>query len=140
MNCFCALSPATFNLLRSYLAITKCQLLFQAMVSRTLHEAVPAFPEDVPTAPMYTISLESLTSGNSSTARSILQACQELGFFVLDLRGDTLGEIVIDEIDRLFRAGEEIMDLPGEVKAKFEHDIPKSFLGYTASPSDSFRN
>jgi isopenicillin N synthase-like dioxygenase len=99
------------------------------MASKKLFQAVPAFPEDVPTAHMYTVSLESLASGNPSAARSVLHACQELGFFLLDLHGDAVGETIIDEIDSLFRAGEEIMNLPHEVKDMYRHDLPKSFLG-----------
>jgi isopenicillin N synthase-like dioxygenase len=99
------------------------------MASEKLFESIPAFPDDVPTAPMYTISLARLNSGDQSAAKSVLDACQELGFFLLDLRNDSLGESLINEIDNLFGAGKDIMDLPNEVKDKFQHDLPKSFLG-----------
>ena len=56
---------------------------------------------------------------------------------MLDLQGDEVGEIVIDEVDRLFRAGEDIMNLPEEVKEKFQHDIPRNFLGYELQPRSS---
>ncbi|KAF2445312.1 Clavaminate synthase-like protein [Karstenula rhodostoma CBS 690.94] len=82
------------------------------MASKKLFDAVPPFLKDVPTAEMYLISLEDLTSGDASTARRVLDACQELGFFLLDLRGDALGETVIDEVDNLFGAGERIINLP----------------------------
>lgn len=92
---------------------------FRGMASKRLHDAIPAFPQDLPIAPMHTISLTRLTPGETSTCQSILHVCQELGFFLLDLQGDEVGEIVIDEVDRLFRAGEDIMNLPEEVKEKF---------------------
>ena len=107
------------------------------MASKRLHDAVPAFPQDLRPAPMHTISLKRLTAGETSTCQSILHACQELGFFLLDLQGDEVGEIVIDEVDRLFRAGEDIMNLPEEVKEKFQHDIPRNFLGYELQPRSS---
>jgi len=99
------------------------------MASEKLFQAIPAFPEDVSTAPMYTVTLGSLRSGDPSAARSVFDACQELGFFLLDLRDDGLGKTVIDEIDMLFGAGKDIMNLPDEVKDTFQHDLPKSFLG-----------
>ena len=99
------------------------------MASEKLFEAVPAFPEHIPTASIYTVSLGDLNSEDSAAAQTLFNACQELGFFMLDLRGSELGDVVINEIDRLFRAGEEIMSLPDEVKDMYQHDIPKSFLG-----------
>jgi hypothetical protein len=50
--------------------------------------------------------------------------------FLLDLHNDPLGEDVMPEVDALFAAGKPIMNLPDEIKNKFEHDPPKSFLGY----------
>lgn len=99
------------------------------MASEKLFETIPAFPDDIPTASMDTISLAKLNSGDQSTAQSLLDSCQKLGFFLLDLRGDALGESMINEIDSLFIAGNDIMNLPNEVKIKFEHDFPKSSLG-----------
>jgi isopenicillin N synthase-like dioxygenase len=99
------------------------------MASAKLFETIPAFPDDVPTAPMHTISLAELSAGNKSVANDVLAACQELGFFLLDLRGDQLGESVIKEVDELFEAGKDIMNLPDEVKDNFQHDPPRSFLG-----------
>ena len=62
-------------------------------------------------------------------AQSVLDACQELGIFLLDLRGDPLSGTVIDEIGSLFVASKDIMIFPDDVKGKFQHDLPKSFLG-----------
>lgn len=99
------------------------------MASEKLFEDVPPFPEDVATMPMHVISLADLRSGTQGTAQKVLAACQELGFFLLDLRGDGLGEGMMAEIDQLFGVGKHIMNLPDEVKQEYLHDIPKSFLG-----------
>jgi hypothetical protein len=48
---------------------------------------LPPFPEDVPTAPLLRISLNRLTQGDSGEIDKLWQACRELGFFYLDLRG-----------------------------------------------------
>lgn len=99
------------------------------MASEKLFTDIPPFPDNVPTVPMYTISLASLHSGRENAAERLLAACQELGFFLLDLRGDELGDTVTEEIDRLFGLGRDIMSLPEDVKRQYLHDIPRSFLG-----------
>ncbi|KAL9106154.1 MAG: hypothetical protein Q9227_008802 [Pyrenula ochraceoflavens] len=100
------------------------------MASEALFQQIPPFPEDVRTADMSTISLASLISGDAPSAKNMLEACQKLGFFLLDLRGDKLGEALSAEIDKLFAAGKEIMNLPHDVKEQYKHQIPKSFLGF----------
>lgn len=99
------------------------------MASQKLFQAIPAFPDDVPTAPMSTISLAKLNSGDEAAARDLLTACQELGFFLLDLNGDALGNELVDTIDQLFLASKDIMDLPLDEKEQYLHDAPRSFLG-----------
>ena len=99
------------------------------MASQKLFDDAPPFPNDVQTARMSTISLASLTFGDEIGAKCVLDACQELGFFLLNLNGDVLGESLIKEIDELFGVMKEVMNLPEDVKEKYLHDIPKSFLG-----------
>ncbi|ROW11900.1 hypothetical protein VPNG_04905 [Cytospora leucostoma] len=99
------------------------------MASQKLFQAIPPFPDDLPTASMRTISLQSLKSGDEAAAASLMAACQELGFFLLDLDGDSLGNELINNIDQMFLAGKEIMNLPSGVKAHYLNDAPKSFLG-----------
>ncbi|KAJ7888546.1 oxidoreductase [Mycena olivaceomarginata] len=101
-----------------------------AIASEKLFQGIPAFPDNVPIAPVCTVSLASLRSGDGGTAKNLLSACQELGFFLLDLRGDALGESLIDDIDQLFDATKDIMNLPQDVKKEYLHDIPRSFLGF----------
>lgn len=99
------------------------------MASQKLFEAIPAFPDDIPTASMSIISLAGLNSGDEAAARSLLAACQELGFFLLDLTEDALGKELIGDVDQLFLVGKEIMDLPVDVKEQYLNDAPRSFLG-----------
>lgn len=99
------------------------------MASQKLFEAIPAFPDDILTASMSTISLARLNSGDEAAARSLLAACQELGFFLLDLSEDALGKELIEDIDQLFLVGKDIMDLPADVKEHYRNDYPRSFLG-----------
>lgn len=59
----------------------------------------------------------------------MLAACRELGFFLLDFRGDAVGETTMGEIDQLFDIGKDILNLIEDAKQRYLHDIPKSFLG-----------
>lgn len=100
------------------------------MASEKLFENIPPFPDDIPTAPIASISLSALRSGDESTARNLLEACQKLGFFLLDLRGDALGETLVTEIDQLMGGvGVDIMGLPVDVKKQYHVDVPRSFEG-----------
>lgn len=99
------------------------------MASEKLFVDIPPFPDNVPTMPMHTISLASLNSGHEDAAERLVAACQELGFFLLDLRGDQLGEKVTKEIDLLFDLGRDVMNLPEDIKQQCLHDSPRSFLG-----------
>ncbi|KAF2690158.1 hypothetical protein K458DRAFT_439230 [Lentithecium fluviatile CBS 122367] len=91
------------------------------MASKKHFESIPAFPNDVPTAPTYATRLAGLNSDDQSAAKSLLGACQELRFFLLDLRDDTLGEAIIQAVDILLEAGKDIMNLSYEVIDKFKH-------------------
>lgn len=108
------------------------------MASEKLFQGAPPFPEDVRIAHMSTVHLASLRSGDGDTLQPILAACQELGFFLLDLRGDALGEEIIEEIDELFGFAETLMNLPDHVKQQYIHDRSRSFLGYVFLPNHSF--
>ncbi|KAI1338641.1 oxidoreductase [Xylariaceae sp. FL0016] len=100
------------------------------MASQALFQDLPPFPEDVPVASMKKVPLAGLRSGDEATAKEVFAACQELGFFLLDLYGDDMGEETIAELDQLFSGAKDIMDTPEDVKAKYLHNIPKNFLGF----------
>lgn len=76
--------------------------VIEIMASTKLFKDAPPFPDDVPITQIHTVSLASLRSGDETTARSVLSACRELGFFLLDLQGDDeVGKAMIEEIDQL---------------------------------------
>lgn len=100
------------------------------MASEKQFSGIPPFPDNVPEISLSTIPLASLRrSGNGKGHGDLLAACQGLGFFLLDLRGDEFGETIMAEIDQLFDAGKDIMNLPPHVKQSYLHDMPKNSLG-----------
>ncbi|KAF1954064.1 oxidoreductase [Byssothecium circinans] len=100
------------------------------MASQALFDAVPPFPNAVVAAPMRTVLLGQLCAGDVQAAGVMLEACRDMGFFLLDLSGDATGEQMVEEIDKIFGAGKEIMHLPEQVKKEYAHDPPRSFLGF----------
>lgn len=99
------------------------------MASEAVFKDIPPFPEDVPTALISTISFKHLRQEDDQVEKDVLKSCNEVGFFLLDLREDEIGTRLIDEIDQLFLICQETMNLPDNIKEQHQNDIPKSFLG-----------
>lgn len=99
------------------------------MASEKLFENIAPFPDEAPTVPLYTIPLAGLRSSDGTVARNTLTACRELGFFLLDLREDELGDSLVKEIDQIFGLGKDLLNLPHDVKEQYLNDAPKSLLG-----------
>ncbi|KAK2603884.1 hypothetical protein QQS21_003919 [Conoideocrella luteorostrata] len=100
------------------------------MASQKQFDAVPPFPDNLQTVELSTIPLAGLISGDTKVAEQLFAACQDLGFFLLDLRGDHLGEEIINEIDQLLNLSMEALNLPEEVKKRFPVTPGKSILGF----------
>jgi isopenicillin N synthase-like dioxygenase len=90
---------------------------------------LPPFPSNVPTAPLLRISLSKLLFQDASEQARCWQACQELGFFYLDLSGDH-GEALLEDADQLFELMKKFYDLPATEKVKFDFKSKGSYFGY----------
>ncbi|KAF3037888.1 hypothetical protein E8E11_001604 [Didymella keratinophila] len=90
---------------------------------------IPSFPDNVPTAPLLRISLAKLLSSDAGEQERCWQACQELGFFYLDLRGDD-GEALLEDADQLFELMKTFYDLPVSDKVKYDLKSKGSYFGY----------
>lgn len=99
------------------------------MASPSLFFAAPPFPEDVPVAKMVKISLEKLANGDIQEAENVLAASTSLGFFLLDLHGNTTGEELMRDIDATFEVVKETMSMTLEEKMQFCQSPPKCFAG-----------
>ena len=105
------------------------------MASEAFFKSLPPFPDDVPVASMSRISLAKLVAGNKSEAEAMLDACRRLGFFLLDLAGDPVGEEMIKEVDAIFGVVQKTMHLSVEEKMRYKQDVPRDFLGYVTNLS-----
>lgn len=99
------------------------------MASEAQFQNIPHFPSDLPIVNMDVISLSGLLAGDPATLKSLADTCQELGFFFLDLKGNELGEKLINKIDRLFDLSKEVFDVPDEIKSKYAVIPGKGLIG-----------
>lgn len=90
----------------------------------------PPFPDDVPTAPLLRLSLSKLQSNDADEIARLTRACEDLGFFYLDLRGSDTGDSILNDADQLFKVGEELYDLPLEEKRTYDFSAKGSYFGY----------
>jgi hypothetical protein len=90
---------------------------------------IPAFPIDVPTAPLLRLSLSALRTSEEESA-ALFTAAKDLGFFYLDLRRDDLGDTLLDESDQLFEVGRQLFEKGTEELSKFDYSAQASYFGY----------
>lgn len=93
---------------------------------------IPHFPLDIPTAPLYRLSLSTLRSDPAESAR-LFQSSQDLGFFYLDVRGDVEGEKLLKEADQVFELAPKFYDLGRDELSKFDYKSRGSYMGYKGS-------
>lgn len=105
---------------------------------------LPAFPSTLPTAPLLRISLQKLLDSDATESTRLWEACKDVGFFYLDLRGavgkvnvgeDGVGEKVngdslLGDADELFGVAEEFFGLPVEEKGLYDFKSRGSYFGY----------
>ena len=88
------------------------------------------FPDDVPTAPLVTVSLSKLLSGDPTERNRFYDASKALGFFYLDLRGCAEGEALLHNADSMFLTAEHFFDLPVDIKQQYNFAAQGSYFGY----------
>ena len=93
-------------------------------------EDLPAFPDDVPTAPLLQISLSKLLSSDTTEINRFVRACEDLGFFYLELSDCEAGRRILNEAEDLFGVGTELFNLPLEEKQSYDFSEQKSYFGY----------
>jgi len=64
---------------------------------------LPPFPDDLPTAPLDSISLSALEDVSFPSAESLklFESCRDIGFFYLACTGSQLGESILREKEKL---------------------------------------
>ncbi|KAL4887605.1 hypothetical protein BJY04DRAFT_204447 [Aspergillus karnatakaensis] len=93
---------------------------------------LPRFPDDVPTAPLLRLSLKDLLAGSKAEVQRLVKACEDLGFFYLDLRDAGTTTHILEDADKLFEIGADLFELPLDEKQKYDLSSKKSYFGYKA--------
>ncbi|KAL4968705.1 putative oxidoreductase, 2OG-Fe(II) oxygenase family [Aspergillus stella-maris] len=93
---------------------------------------LPPFPDHVPTAPLLRLSLKDLLAEDQTEIERLSKACEEIGFFYLDLRDAGSFTKILDYADELFEIGAGLFELPLEEKQKYDFSSQKSYFGYKA--------
>lgn len=92
------------------------------------------FPDNVPTAPLLRVSLAKLITGDAEEEERCWKACQELGFFYLDLCRSHDDVQFMDGLlvsaDRLFGTMKQFFELPMEEKVRYDFKEKGSYFGY----------
>jgi isopenicillin N synthase-like dioxygenase len=91
--------------------------------------AIP-FPDNVPTAPLVTLSLKKLIAGDNAEHAQLFSAAKSLGFFYLDMRNCAEGERLLREADSMFTLMKQFFALPLEEKMKYDFAAQQSYFGY----------
>ncbi|PVH70561.1 Clavaminate synthase-like protein [Cadophora sp. DSE1049] len=92
-------------------------------------ENIPPFPKDVPKAPLLRLSLSKLLDRDAGEVNRLIRACEDLGFFYLDLSCPA-GKPILTEADELFKVSTELFELPLEEKKKYDFIHKNSYYGY----------
>jgi isopenicillin N synthase-like dioxygenase len=87
------------------------------------------FPNDIPTAPLLRLSLSKLRNDPTESDR-LFSASKDLGFFYLDLTGDSEGGKLLQEADQFFALGPKLYDLGREELQKYDYKAQGSYMGY----------
>lgn len=102
---------------------------------------LPAFPDDVPIAPLLKISMTKLMSGDAEEARRMSLACEDIGFFYMDLTD--WDSAVLSDVASLYQVGKKLFELSLTEKKQYDFSGMGSYFGYKhagASPIDDKGN
>jgi isopenicillin N synthase-like dioxygenase len=81
---------------------------------------LPPFPNDIPTTPLLRLSLAKLLKHEEGEYQRFCTACEEIGFFYLDLRELEDGQSILSDADQLFKLSEDLFALAIEEKKKYD--------------------
>jgi isopenicillin N synthase-like dioxygenase len=92
-------------------------------------DQIPPFSSEVQTVPLPKVSLKELQNGSGKEKQLLFQACQEWGFFSLDLQGSTKGDELLQTAEQMFELTKETFDLGQSVLDNYAYKPPTSLTG-----------
>lgn len=106
------------------------------MTFLTSHHTLPPFPNDIPTAPLVTLSLEKLLSKDNKESEAFFKAAQDLGFFYLDLKDCPQGQELIASSEELRELAVRFFNLPRAEKEKYSQEKIGPFYAWRFKDSE----
>ncbi|GMK57926.1 hypothetical protein CspeluHIS016_0407600 [Cutaneotrichosporon spelunceum] len=100
------------------------------MPPQTLHATLPPFPSDLPTAPLVSVSLAALEAGDPAAEDALWAACQDLGFFYLDMFGSAAGERIVAQAEAINKVQNQFWALGNDELDKYSRDRVHEFFAY----------
>ncbi len=97
----------------------------------------PPFPENLPVAPLVTVSLQKLLGSPSSPEHEhLFDTAKHLGFFYLDMRKTDVGEQLLAEGNNLFDVMTELFSMPLDELQNYNFGAQNIFFGYRPKVKD----
>ncbi|KAJ5532013.1 hypothetical protein N7494_008565 [Penicillium frequentans] len=90
----------------------------------------PPFPSGVHTVPLPKVSFEELQNGSEKESQLLFQACQEWGFFLLNLQPSSKGNELLKHAEQMFDLTNETYNLEQSVLDSYAYKPPHDLTGY----------
>ncbi|KAB8225744.1 oxidoreductase [Aspergillus novoparasiticus] len=94
------------------------------MPTSKLFEQCPPFPSGLPLVALTKVSLSALESNCAAEAQKLLSACQEWGFFLLDLEGSDEGTAMLQCAEDMFDLTADLSAMDYETLNRYHHKPP----------------
>lgn len=82
---------------------------------------LPAFPDDVPTVSLTSISLKKLYDDDALESRALHEAARGLGFIYLALEGHPEGDKLLIEAEGVFDVARQLSHIPREQREEYRN-------------------
>ena len=92
----------------------------------------PPFPPSIPCAELPRISFSKLFSHNEAESNSLFEACQDQGFFLLDLDTCERGRRFLEKAEKMFDLIDNLYDLEVEELMEYGYKPPGMTFGYAS--------
>ncbi|PYH99981.1 oxidoreductase [Aspergillus ellipticus CBS 707.79] len=93
----------------------------------------PPFPSDVPRADIPTLSFRALQNNSAVESEKLFNACQEFGFFLLNLTDSEAGEQLLQNAGAMIDLTTTTMGLDRQILDKYAYNPPRDLMGYKHS-------
>ncbi|KAB8209323.1 oxidoreductase [Aspergillus parasiticus] len=94
------------------------------MPTSKLFEQCPPFPSELPVVALKKISLSALERNCPAEAQRLLSACQERGFFLLDLEGSDQGPVMLQYAEEMFDLTADLSEMDHITLNQYHHKPP----------------